>query len=680
MEQYPRVPQTTARRRRTERNADAYFPPVPLTDGQPPAEPSMQAPQPMPAATTRAAAHSAPIRPVQQAAPQQTPSMSAPQPLPGQQTMPQQQLPPIYEGTYPPQAYPYGQPLQPVQPQQGYEPGYPPEFSSAPAGYQAPPSGWTLPPVQQEAYQGQQSRYQSPQNGWQPPAYPAAPENMPERRSGGGEPPPHGMPTWLRLALLALAVIVVLTGAVLLGRGAAQNSALREEVTAYNNRFCEGVYVDGIHLGGMTQDQALQTVMANAQQRRDQWNVRLTYQGALVRTITANDLGMTINVDNALNAAWEQGHQSADLAERKAAMDALRQSPYHGSTALPSGNTAVIDSILQQLAAQVYSAPMDAQLIGFDPLLTYPFTIQESVTGRSLNITPTKNRLYQMAQSMESGSVELELIETQPAVTSSDLRAKLTLRGTAYTEISTTSTQERTDNIRRAFELISGKVIRPGETFSFNGVVGERSAKNGFFPAIEYAYGEEREGYGGGICQASTTIYLAAVRANMEITRRTPHSDKVNYTEYGLDATVYYDGKKIDLVFRNNTDSPIYIKCSVQKDPKISKTHLIAVVEIWGESLGEGITYDLIAETREILPAPTDPEYREDKKGEYVTYIDEEYTYRQAKEGCIVDSFKVKYVNGAEVDRTFMYEDTYAPKTQVIYTGIKEREDGWIFQ
>ena len=81
--------------------------------------------------------------------------------------------------------------------------------------------------------------------------------------------------------------------------------------------------------------------------------------------------------------------------------------------------------------------------------------------------------------------------------------------------------------------------MKPGEKFSFNGVVGERSIKNGFYEAVEYAYGTEVMGVGGGSCQASTTVYQAAVEAGLTITDRTPHSKEVSYASYGAGRLIW---------------------------------------------------------------------------------------------------------------------------------------------
>lgn len=571
---------------------------------------------------------------------------------------------PVQNGNYPPQypAAPYQQPYGWTQPV--YPPQQPAQNWQQGAYYTGEQTPWTSTPPHAVEYEGEAP------GGYGNTSMPVEAQPMPKPRLGGN----GGGGRILKYALLAVAVVLILTAAALGGKQASEVGQLRAAVLPYDSLFCEGVYVDGIHLGGMTQEEAQEAVAKQAENRASSWHVDLMYQGSLVQSITAADLSMTVSVDEALEEAWQQGHASSDLLERKAAMDALIETPYQGFSALPSGNVAVIDSILSQLAAQVYQAPVDAYVKTFVPAdRNHPFIIEPEVNGRRLDIEPIKSRLYEMVSSMESGKIDIQPETILASVTTADVQKKVQLRGTGYTPISTTSTENRNNNIRRAFQLITGKIIAPGQTFSFNDVVGKRTAANGFYEAIEYAYGNERMGYGGGVCQASTTIYLAAIRANLEIVKRQPHSAQVGYTEYGRDATVNLDGKAIDLVFRNNTDSNIYVAATVYKDRSLDKDHLLARVDIYGMDMGSGISYDLVTETTEILPAPLEPEIRKDTKAQYVTYTDDQYEYTSAKDGCVVKSYRVKYQNGQEVERTYLYTDTYKARTQVIYVGVTER-------
>lgn len=552
--------------------------------------------------------------------------------------------------------------------------GYPVQPYGQPQWEQPVPQSWqSMPrqprnaPVPQAAQWTQpQARYDStpPQGsydngGYPPPAWqPPAPIKPPPRFPG-------------RTILLVLVILVVLAAAGVGGYYALQRHQTEQFVEAYNGLFCQGVYVDGIHLGGMTQQQGIDTVTAQAQQRSNAWQVRLMYQGNLVAEINAGQLGMRTDVVDTLREAWNQGH-TGDIYQRRAAMETLAQQPYEVYTAMPSGDTAVIDNILEEIRSNVYRPAQDAAIAEFNPNWTYPFTFRDEVVGRSLDTEPIKTQLYQMLSTLTSGDIEITPTLTQPNVLVSQLRDQVALISTAATPISSKSTENRNNNIRRSFQSINGYVLKPGANFSFNGVVGQRTQKNGFFKAIEYAYGQEVEGVGGGVCQASTTLYQAAVLAGLEIVKREPHSDAVSYAEYGKDATVYWEGnRKIDMVFRNNTDAPIYMVAGVVPDPSNHK-RLVAKVSFYGQSLGD-VTYSLETKTTEVLPIPDEPKYIKDKKQEYVTYKDQEKQTSKGKEGYVVDSYRLKFVNGHEVERTFLYTDRYEAKPKVIYVGTLDR-------
>ena len=518
---------------------------------------------------------------------------------------------------------------------------------------------------------GNASPRYTPNNGFAPQGGQAYPPQQPWQPAGGsgGQPPKRGGHT-LRTALVIVLCVALLAGLGVGGYYALQQQQLRQYVASFDNVFCQGVYVDGIHLGGMTAEQGIAAVQAQAQQRNDAWSVRLTYQGKLVTEIKASQLNMNVDVYDTLNDAWAQGH-TGTVDERRDAMEALMVTPYEGYTAMPGGDTSVIDNTLDSIRNYVYRAAQDAAIVSFDPSKTDPFTFQEEVPGRYLDTEPVKEQLYRMVSTLESGEIALEPVEIAPQVTVEELKKTVELRASAYTSISTTSTEERNNNIRRPFQLISGKVLQPGETFSFNDTVGERTEKNGFYPAIEYANGEHVMGIGGGVCQASSTVYIAAVQAGLQIIKREPHSDQVNYTDYGKDATVYWQyGRKIDLQFKNNTDGPIYMVAAVQSDPN-NRKRLIAKVSLYGMSLGD-VTYSLETKTIEELE-PGEDIIVQDKKAEYVTYTDQEYVERKARKGYVVESYRVKYVGGVEVERTLLYTDTYEARAKRIYVGVTER-------
>lgn len=566
----------------------------------------------------------------------------------------------------------------------GMQQAYPPYAGQGSSGarrqsYAPQQEGWIPPAAQphqpQEAWGYSQSQYRGMQpqqepwqgrNGYMPPPQP--PPQQPSRSSGGGKPPKGP----LFRVLMVLACVALVAALCVGGYYGMQEYSLRQYVAAYDQAYCQGVYVDGIHLGGMTQQQAYEAVSEKARQRSDAWSVRLTYQGQLVVEITADQLGMTVDVTAPLQQAWSRGH-TGSVHQRRDDMEALLQTPYEGYTALPGGDTSVVDYLLEEIGRKVYRAPQDAAITEFDPQKSNPFTFQSEVNGLRLNTAPIKERIYQMVSTLESGEIEIVPDTIAPDVTVAQLQQLVALRATATTDISSRSEEGRNNNIRWAFQLISGYVLQPGATFSFNSVVGERTLDNGFFEADEYAYNETVRGVGGGVCQASTTVYQAAVKAGMQIVKREPHSKEVGYCTYGMDATVYWSSnRRIDLSFKNTTEHPIYLVAAVQSDPA-NRKKLICKVSIYGESLGN-VTYGMETRTVQVLDPPTEPERRKDTSHTYVTYKDEEKQVSSAKEGYVVESYRVTYVDGVETDRTLLYTDTYKARAAVIYVGTKSRD------
>lgn len=126
-----------------------------------------------------------------------------------------------------------------------------------------------------------------------------------------------------------------------------------------------------------------------------------------------------------------------------------------------------------------------------------------------------------------------------------------------YCETSHTDNENRNTNLRLVCEILSGMILQPGEEFSFNGAVGERTKERGFLPAPAYSGDTLVDHYGGGVCQTSSTLYNCALLADLEITHRLSHGYTVRYLPVGLDATVNWG--TTDFCFRNSLDYPIML-------------------------------------------------------------------------------------------------------------------------
>ena len=137
--------------------------------------------------------------------------------------------------------------------------------------------------------------------------------------------------------------------------------------------------------------------------------------------------------------------------------------------------------------------------------------------------------------------------------------------GTYSTKL-TDKTEGRLHNINLGVSILNGTQVQPGEIFSFNDTIGERSEKTGFKEATIFdGHGNKTQGYGGGLCQISSTLYNAVVGASLPVEERHQHSHSVPYVNEGDDATVsYYDNE--DFRFTNTLDVPITIYASAEDD------------------------------------------------------------------------------------------------------------------
>ena len=150
-------------------------------------------------------------------------------------------------------------------------------------------------------------------------------------------------------------------------------------------------------------------------------------------------------------------------------------------------------------------------------------------------------------------------------VKNNNLQSENNILGTYATKL-TDKTENRLHNINLGVSKLNGTKVEPGAIFSFNDVIGERSEKTGFKEAIIFdGHGNKTEGYGGGLCQISSTLYNAVLGASLSVEERHEHSHSVPYVNAGDDATVSYYANE-DFKFTNSLDVPITIYASAEDD------------------------------------------------------------------------------------------------------------------
>lgn len=483
----------------------------------------------------------------------------------------------------------------------------------------------------------------------------------------------------LRRMLMWLLIVLIVVGVIAYGTKLLRDKRVADEMAPFDNVFADHISIDGIQLGGMTPQQAYDLLYQQHQNRVNGWQLQLKYQDHVYYTVSYETLGIKVNTDQ-LNAmlkqAWDSTH-TGDAYARKEAMLALKDQPLNLSTTRSALSDRHLEQILSQIADNIssFSQPEDAKLIQFVPTdIHNPFLIQPEKVGYSLDIQVAREQIMALANSGTSGVFELLPEPVQPKVTEADIRQNLALRSVAFTAISKYSEANRNNNIRVAMDRINGTVLKPGEVFSFNKVVGRRTIKNGFYEAPEMVYGDLVTGVGGGVCQPSSTLFEAALLAGLQITDRSTHSEPVNYTDRGLDATVYWEGnRQIDFKFKNTTGSNLYIAALVKINPSNSK-QLITEVRLYGEPLEENVTYKLKTVDRQVLEPP-EPKMVLDRKGDHVIYEDQTWVQTKARKGYIVDTFLEKYVNNklVEGEQRLVAESTYPVRQEIIWTGVTPR-------
>lgn len=244
---------------------------------------------------------------------------------------------------------------------------------------------------------------------------------------------------------------------------------------------------------------------------------------------------------------------------------------------------------LQAIYDEVYVEPKDATL---DKEQDY--AIVDSVTGVSFDREAAQAALDEA----EPGSqVTVELVYTQPEITTDFLREHLFADRLGSYSTNVSGSSGRRSNVQLSAEFCNGTILLPGETFSYNDVVGQRTKARGFSEAPAYSNGQTVQEVGGGICQTSSTLYAACLYANLEITQRVNHSYASSYIGLGMDATVSWGGP--DYQFTNNTDYPIKVVGSYSGGK--------VTMSIYGTKTDD-ITVEITSETLETIPWSTKKE------------------------------------------------------------------------
>lgn len=282
------------------------------------------------------------------------------------------------------------------------------------------------------------------------------------------------------------------------------------------------------------------------------------------------------------------------------------------------------------------------------------FTFAEGENGKAVNEEKLKNDILMRTAAGEYDAViTAEVKETAPEITAAQARENFQKLGTYTT--TTTANKDRNENVRLAAAALNGKIIQPGEEFSFNLTTGNRTTDKGYRPAGAYVNGVLVEEPGGGVCQVSSTLYNAVVFSGLKTTERHAHSYEPSYVTPGEDAMVSYDGHSgPDMKFVNNSKTAVGIKTSFS-DRKLT-------ISIYGNPiLEEGVTLSMKSEKVKELDPPA-PTYEEDPTLQPGVEVEA----KAATPGSRWVTNLITKKNGEVISNEFFHNSTYNGKPATI--------------
>lgn len=430
-------------------------------------------------------------------------------------------------------------------------------------------------------------------------------------------------------------------------------------LTSPNNefKFDENVYINGESVRGYTKEKAESKVSQKLKQDIKDSKLTLKY-GDKSWTFDSDELKVNDAVKTVVDKAYYQ---------------ALNKKDYYG--AVNNGDfrvsfTSIYDNFndkLQEIISSVQKDPVNSEVV-FKPNQDPMFTITKSEKGIKVDVDKLQEQIENKFLKEKDVEVEIPIITIEPEKNEDYFKNKTRLMSTFSTDLKN-SQAGRKHNVTFALSKFNGKVVKAGETVSFNQVTSPQTLEAGYQKATVILNGVFTQGVGGGICQASTTLYNACVLANMQIEEVHKHTLPVGYVELSLDAMVS-DGYA-DFIFTNTSEDDIYIKTFVENDK--------ASVEIYGNSIEEDMTITRDAEFVGNIPHRGDKIVPDTNK-QYtnkVIYKGEYYRLKYPREGYEAKAFKNYYKNGELVKREQIRHEKYQPIDGIIIEGVEEVPEGF---
>ncbi|TGE34024.1 VanW family protein [Desulfosporosinus sp. Sb-LF] len=407
----------------------------------------------------------------------------------------------------------------------------------------------------------------------------------------------------------------------------------------------EGVSISGINVGDLSLEQAKIAIDKETQRLMNQ-SVKLNV-GQKSPEIRLEDLGLTVTSDLALQEAYDISRKGSFRNKVVTKMAAAKGMNFDLSQ---KWDDKKLKEKLNQTLNEFVKPAVDAS---FDVTNQNTMTIKSEHVGSVFDSEALSSQIKAINIYKPASEIKVEFKEQLPNLTAVQLEdQKITGLLASYTTRFDPSQIARSENVRIAAKALDMAVVKPGDTLSFNQIVGERTVDGGYKDAYIIVNGQFVPGLAGGICQVSSTLYNTGLLANLAVTQRSNHDLAISYVPLGQDATVAYPD--LDLKFNNNTGGYLLVR---------SKSSANSVtIELYGK-VKPGQEVFITNTTESIIPA------------EEQRLVDETLTHgvsivkQHGQPGSIVKSIRTVKMNGKVVSSEPLKQSIYKALPTIIAVG-----------
>lgn len=430
-----------------------------------------------------------------------------------------------------------------------------------------------------------------------------------------------------------------------------------------NEKFFENTKINGIDVGNMTVAEAENVVLTKMLEDKKDIEIKLTYKDK-DWVLNGNEFEVYNKIQPAISQMSKYGRDGNFIQKYQKSKE-IKENGKDFQVSY-SNILANLNEKIDEVIADVEQESKPASLI-FQPNKEDVFDVCEGQNAVYVDRDKLLNEIDSKLLTSKQIEVEIPTIEIEEVVDIEAIKNSVGKRSEFSTSYEKSSSA-RKNNIKLALQAFNGLIVEPGQVVSFNETTGRRTENTGYKNAHIIVGGVYVDGVGGGVCQASTTLYNALLLADIDILTVNHHTLPASYVPLSFDAMV--SGDYSDLVFQNNFDSPIYIKTSA--DDKNIK------VEIYGQKIPDGEEIKTRSELVKILPHNGD-KIVSDKKGDYaskVLYKGEYYRLKYPREGYESKAYVQYYKDGKLEREKEIRHDFYLAQDGVVIEGVEDTVEG----